>query len=367
MNPGTPITQAAEFAPKPSRKARNLKFIGIFLTICGIGLFAYLVYSVGIAEIAGNIGRFGILGFLVILSIYAVRVCLRAATWKLSVYEPYRLKMRDTIPAVMIGEAMSSTIPLGIVVSGTAKAVAVRRKVPLVVGLSSVATENLFYSFTTTVFLISGAFVFARWFAPDPNTVLLIDILIGLMIGTLVFLALLIIRQWHFASEFCEWLYRRGLLTSILDTGRVQVRLFENLIYGFYRRHPDRFIPIVLMEIAFHFLGIVEVWFILTRIAEPASHMVNAFLLESVSRLITIVFKLVPFLIGVDEAGAQFVGEAVGIGAAIAVTLAIIRKGRILFWSALGWLLIVNRGLGIRRIFHGRSSLGTHTNIGQDR
>jgi len=136
----------------------------------------------------------------------------------------------------------------------------------------------------------------------------------------------------------------------LLEDGRMQVRLFENLIYGFYRRHPKRFLPICLTETAFHVLGIVEVWFILTRIVVPAGQVLNAFLLESVSRLITIVFKLVPFVIGVDEAGAQFVGETVGLAAAIGVTLAIIRKGRILFWTAIGLLILVKRGLSLREI-----------------
>lgn len=327
----------------------SLKVLGLVLTLFGIGLFLYFIYSVGLSEIASNIGRFGVLGFAVILALYAVRILLRAAAWTLSVYEPYSLSLRETIPAVIIGEAMSSTIPLGILISGTAKAIAVRKKVPLVVGLSSIATENLFYSFTTSIFLISGAFVFARWFAPDAETALLIDVLIGMMIAGFIFLILLIVKQWHFASELCEWLYQKGILTNVLDHGRLQVRLFENLIYGFYRRHPKRFLPICLTEAAFHFLGVVEVWFILTRIAEPASHFVSAFLLESVSRLITIIFKLVPFLIGVDEAGAQFVAEAVGIGASIGITLAIIRKGRILFWTGIGWILIAKRGLFLRK------------------
>ena len=79
--------------------------------------------------------------------------------------------------------------------------------------------------------------------------------------------------------------------------------------------------------------------------------MVNAFLLESVSRLLSIMFKLVPFLVGVDEAGAQFVAETVGIGAGIGITLAIIRKGRVLFWSGMGLLLIAKRGIGLRHFY----------------
>ena len=254
--------------------------------------------------------------------------------------------MKDTVPAVIIGEAMSSMIPLGILISGTTKAVAVRKRVPLVVGLSSVATENLFYSFVTSVFLILGAFTFVRSFELDEGWVLTIDILIAVICAVVVLLVLLVVKQWHFASETCEWLYRKGIATGLLEHGRLQVRLFENFIYGFYRRYPKRFLPICLIEAAFHLLGIFEVWFILSRIA--SADLLSAFLLESVSRLITIVFKLIPFVIGVDEAGAQFVGETLALAAGIGVTLAVIRKGRILFWTAIGLLLIIKRGLSIR-------------------
>lgn len=336
--------------PRISAKhANRLKLIGAVLTTGGIGLFAYFVYTVGFHEILANVERFGFIGFAAILAIYFLRICVRAAAWRLSVYEPYNLSLRDTVPAVVIGEAMSSMIPLGILVSGTAKAVAVRKKIPLVVGLSSVATENLFYSFITSAFLVLGAYTFVRGFNLDEAWALTIDILIGVICLVILFLLVMIFRQWHFASETCEWLFQKGIATGILEHGRMEVRLFENLIYGFFRRYPKRFLSICLFEAVFHLLGVLEVWFVLTRISETPVF-VSAFLLESVSRLITIVFKLVPFLIGVDEAGAQFVAETVAVGASIGVTLAIIRKGRILFWTAIGLALIVKRGLSIREV-----------------
>lgn len=333
-----------------AKNTRRLKVLGTALTVGGVGLFAYFVYSVGLREIADNIENFGIFGFFVILAIYAVRILMRSLAWRLSVYEPYSLTLRDTVPAVIIGEAMSSMIPLGILISGTAKAVAVRKKLPLVVGLSSVATENLFYSFTTSLFLILGALTIVRSYTLDEGTTITIDVLIGAIVLVVIFLLLLIIRQWHFASETCEWMYQKGWFSHLLEHGRLQVRLFENLIYGFYRRYPRRFLPICLFETAFHVLGVIEVWFILSRLISSSGHFLNAFLLESVSRLITIVFKLIPFLVGVDEAGAQFIAETVAIGAGVGITLAIIRKGRILFWTAIGIVLIVRRGLTLREI-----------------
>ncbi len=352
MDPEQPAKE--KIVKEPRRRRRPLFIAAGLLTVAGLFLFSYFVYTVGVAEIAENVRRFGVVGFAVILGIYFTRICFRAAAWKLSTYEPYSLQMRDTIPAVIIGEVMSSMIPLGIVVSGTAKAVAVRRRVPLVVGLSSVATENLFYSITTSILLILGAFVFVRTFDMDPQWVVAIDVLIGLIIFGVIFIFLMVLRQWHFASETCEYLYNRGLLTKILEHGRLQVRLFENMVYGFYRQHPRRFLPICILEASFHLLGILEVWFIITRLADTGATLLNAFLLESVSRLISIIFKLIPFLIGVDEAGARFVAETVGIGIGIGVTLAIIRKGRMLFWVSVGILLIVKRGLKFSGLLSGK-------------
>jgi hypothetical protein len=56
--------------PRLSQKHTNrLTIIGIVLTVAGIGLFAYFVYSVGVGEIVNNISRFGIDGFGIILAL----------------------------------------------------------------------------------------------------------------------------------------------------------------------------------------------------------------------------------------------------------------------------------------------------------
>ena len=57
---------------------------------------------------------------------------------------------------------------------------------------------------------------------------------------------------------------------------------------------------------------------------------------------------------GVDEATAQFVAETFAMGAGVGVTLAIVRKGRILFWTAVGVALAVYRG--IHQVETGQSS-----------
>lgn len=336
--------------PQKKKHIKRLKIFGGALTVLGIALFAYFVYSVGLEEILAGIGRIGFDGFALILLLYFLRIACRATAWCLSVNEPYKLKFSDTLPAVIIGEALSSLIPLGILISGTTKAVAVRNRVPLVVGLSSVATENLFYSLVTGLFIVFGAFAFLRNFDLTDAWIITIDTLIFLVLLLMMFGFAAVIRQWHLISSLCNWLYNRHILRGILENGRGQVKLFEDLIFEFYRQYPFRFLPIFVIQIVFHALGVAEVLFILSRLSNAVPGLYSAFLLESMSRVITIVFKLVPFLIGVDEAGAQFVSETLALGAGIGVTLAIIRKGRILFWTAVGMILILRREISLMDI-----------------
>jgi hypothetical protein len=100
----------------------------------------------------------------------------------------------------------------------------------------------------------------------------------------------------------------------------------------------------------FHSLGIFEVWFIISRISEAIPAFSTAFFLESMSRLVTIVFKLIPFLVGVDEAGAEFIVETLAVGTGIGVTMAIVRKGRTIFYAGIGLILIIQRGLSFKEI-----------------
>ena len=77
-------------------------------------------------------------------------------------------------------------------------------------------------------------------------------------------------------------------------------------------------------------------WLILSVLSGGRTSLVDAFVLESTGRLITVVFKVVPFRIGVDEAGAALVASAIGVPVSHAVTLALVRKLRILVWNAVG-------------------------------
>jgi hypothetical protein len=343
-----------------SKKLNNLKILAVVLTLGGAALFIYFISQVGLSEIWEGIGRVGFGGFFLIFLIYATRLGLRSFAWSLSVEKPYELKFKDAFQAVIIGEAMSSMIPLGIVVSGTTKALAVRHKLPLVAGFSALAVENLFYSFITGLFITLGAVSLLLNF-DLPDFWYLISTSLIVIIGIVTVLGFtMVIRQWHFASAIARWFYRRGILRKWLEHGRDHIKTFENRIYSFYRQQPKLFLPIITMQMLFHLLGVLEVWLILSFIGEIVPTFFSAFLLESVSRVIIVIFKLVPFVLGVDEAAAQFITDTLKLGAGIGVTLAIVRKGVKISWAVFGILLLLRRGLSVAEIFSQHSKSVQH-------
>jgi hypothetical protein len=68
-----------------------------------------------------------------------------------------------------------------------------------------------------------------------------------------------------------------------------------------------------------------------------------ALVLETVSRAVTIMFKMLPMRLGVDEAGAAVFADRLGLGSATGITLALVRRMRLLCWSAVGIVFVLMR------------------------
>ena len=70
--------------------------------------------------------------------------------------------------------------------------------------------------------------------------------------------------------------------------------------------------------------------------AGTAPTLLGAFLLESINRFINVAFKFVPMRLGVDEAGSGILTQVLYGASALGVTLAVVRKARMLVWTGAG-------------------------------
>jgi hypothetical protein len=333
----------------PNSRAKQFTPLGIIFAVAGLLLFVYFVRKAGVREIWENIRQMGAMGFLLILLISAARPVVRCLAWTRCFEAPHSLRFRDAFNAYLIGDTMGNLVPLGIFVSEPTKAALVRERVPLVAGLSALAVENLFYSLSVMLFIFSGTAALLLSF-PLTKGLRITSFIILIGVLAIIPLGFFVIRkQWKFLSGALEILYGRGIGRRFLETRRARVRTIEDRIYGFYQRNSSRFLQIMLLEACFHVAGVAEVYVTLLFITDKPT-LLSAFVLESVNRVINVVFKFVPMRVGVDEAGSEWVTKGLKLEAASGTSLAIIRKARVIFWTAVGVALLVRRGLSVRDV-----------------
>src|SRR5215207_5789974 len=194
------------------KRSRSRRFapLGIIFGLVGLLLFAYFVNRAGVGEILSNIQRLGA-GFVLILAISSTRYIVRALAWTRCIEPPYRLPFRDAFAARLMGDALGNIIPfVSAAVSEPSKAVFVKDRVPLMVGLSALAVENIFYALSVALFIFSGTATLLLTFSL-PKALRYASI--GALATTVVIipLAYLIIRrQARFLSAALGFLEKRG-------------------------------------------------------------------------------------------------------------------------------------------------------------
>ncbi len=335
-----------EQTPTASTPRRFTPVSSIF-AVLGMLLFAYYVWRAGPRDIWQNMRQLGA-GFFVVLAISGVRPLVRAFAWTRCFEAPHQLRWRDALRAYFAGDALGNVMPFGIVVSEPTKAALVRDRVPFGAAVAGLAIENLFYSLSVALFILAGLISLLLSFPLPPKLrVVCLCVVAGVLFG-IVCGYVVIWRQWRFVSGALDFLYARRIARSWLEPRRVKIAAVEARIYGFYARHQARFLPILLLEACFHLAGVVENYVTLYFISPVRPTWLAAFVLESVNRVINVIFKFIPMRVGVDEAGTGLFTKALQLGTTSGVTLALIRKARVVVWTTVGVVLLVRQGLSLR-------------------
>ena len=334
--------------PTGSRIDRRVSLGGVAAAVLGVALFVYFVQRAGVGEIAAGIGRLGWL-FLVVVALAGLRLAARGMAWRSCLEGPHRLTPGRAFLAVVAGDTLGNLTPLSLLVGEPAKALFVQDREPVSRTLAALAVENLFYTLSAALVIAGGALALVlrlrtadTWWLAGVWLVAALIILISLVHAV-------IWRQVRVASGLFELVGRRGRVPRGVARWAERVRQAENRVYALYPREPSRLIRLACWELSFHALAILEIYIVLSLISDIAPTLLDAFVFESTNRFITALFKVVPMRIGVDEAGTAAFAELLAFGTTAGVTLAIVRKARMLVWMTAGVGLLVRRGLSVRR------------------
>lgn len=337
--------------------------VGAASMAAGLALLVWLVWTAGPREILNGFRQVG-WGLLAIVVIAGVRFAARAEAWRRCLEPPHTLRLPDAFTAVVSGDALGNATPFGPLVGEPAKVAFVRNRVPLGAAFTALAIENVFYTLSVAAMIAAGtialllrgtlesAYVADRLTAAgvDAQHVLLAaEIAIGAVLVMYVAAAWALWRKPALLSSGVALVARRWQ-SPRLRTRLDKLRRLEQDIYTFASRRRQAVGPLVATELLFHALGVLEVHLTLWLLLGTAPPLVTSFVLETVNRLITVVFKFVPMQVGVNEGGTVLATQILGLTAGVGLTLAIIRRARVLFWQLVGTALLVRHGLTTRRI-----------------
>jgi uncharacterized membrane protein YbhN (UPF0104 family) len=335
-------------------RTRSYRKWGLWWTFAGAALFAYLIYHTGVVVIYDNVRFFG-WNFSLLILITGARQFMRAFAWRYCFEPPDRnVGLVELFRIRLLGEAVSDLTFAGPVLGETAKVMAIGKRVSLTSSLSSVVIENLIFSLAVILFVLSGVLVMLSRVAL-PGSLQLAGLLtaMGLCLPLLV-AYIFVKRRWLIITNILRWFETHDLKWAFLARREERLKQFEGNVYGFYGKHPALSIGLTAVELASNLTNVIEAYLILGALTGSYSWTI-AYLIETVNRVINAAFALVPLQIGVDEGGTALALKGLGFDSGVGVSLAIIRKVRILFWVGIGLIIAAQFSLSMETF---RSGLG---------
>ena len=323
------------YASQPVSRGSRI-VVTTLLGVGGVALLIWQIRTIGVGEVGAGLASVG-WGFLLILVVSLLRFGTRAAAWITLLGEP--TSFGRGIAAVIAGDAIGNATSLGLLVSEPAKAMYLGNPGGPTRALAALAAENFFYAVSVAIYVILGTAAMLVAFDLDPDIVLAGRIA---LIAMAAFVALAAWLAWQQPSLVAGILTKvsAGRLAAVVD----RVRQFEQDAYGAVGRQRRRLGVVVLWETTFHLLSFAESWLTLWLLTNESLPLA-AFVLDTFNRISNVVFKPIPFQVGVDQWGSRILAQGMGHSGVEAVNLSIVRTGRKLFWMVVGFALIARRGL----------------------
>ncbi len=348
MQSDNPIIPDPEMEPqaalKKSTTNRNLLFsINGIAFLIGATILAVVIYRIGYRDLLDSVSNVG-WGILLIISLNLTRHMLRAATLYIAVAPEVRtFKYRSALAARFGGEAMTIFSFAGPFLGDATKAVLLKKNLTLTEGASAIIIDNILYYVTVILMVLSGIGLLLLTYGSHSSTetrVLIAIVSVALVIFTSISLA--IIFRVTPLTHLIDFFDRRGMAPGFVMRKRQNILNVENKVFRFYHNRRRDFFTIFGISLGVHAISVTEVFFALKFLGHQSA-VTNAFIIESLTKVINAAFSFIPGTIGVYEGGNGLILSTLGYTTTVGVALALVRRGAILFSTSIGLTILIYR------------------------
>lgn len=334
-----PVASAA------STSRRSFVWLQALAFLLGLGLLIFVINRVGVQPLFDALLRIG-LGFFVILGLSGARHFLRTISMRAAVPpEHRRITFRQAFAARLGGEAISFLTFTGPLLGEATKVALLRKRVPLTYGVTALVVDNLLYNLSVVFFVLTGAVVMLWWYPlPEEVNFVLVGIALIAALGIVV-VAIAAKRRVMLLTWIIDRLAQLRLSPKVILKRRDHIYHIESKVYDFYKHHPAAFFAMIVCNLAAHATSVIEVYLAL-RMLGFQPQWAQAYIIESLTKVINFVFSFVPGTIGVYEGGTEVIlQKGLGFTPAAGLALALVRKAAIVAWTTAGLLVLTWRTL----------------------
>ena len=331
--------------PTSTNSRRSFVWLQTLAFLLGLGLLIFVINRVGVQPLFDALLRVGF-GFFVILGLSGLRHFLRTIAMRAAVpAEHRRISFRHAFAARLGGEAISFLTFTGPLLGEATKVALLRKRVPLTYGVPALVVDNLLYNLSVVFFVLSGACVMlARY--PMPPSVYLVLLVIASVAALGILIAVIAAkRRVMLLTWIIDRLAQLRLSPKVILKRRHHIYNLESKVYDFYKHHPGAFFLMIVCNLLAHAASVVEVYLALKMLGfQP--QVAQAYIIESLTKVINFAFAFVPGTIGVYEGGTEVIlQKGLGFTPAAGLALALVRKAAIVSWTSIGLLVLTWRTL----------------------
>jgi putative ABC transport system permease protein len=336
---------AEEPVPTTSNSRRSFVWLQAFAFILGLGLLIYVINRVGVQPLFDALLRVGF-GFFVILGLSGLRHVLRTVSMRAAVPpEHRRISFRNAFAARLGGEAISFLTFTGPLLGEATKVALLRKRVPLTYGVPALVVDNLLYNLSVVFFVLSGAVVMLLRYPLPPGVYLVLITIAAVAASGILVAAIAAKRRVMLLTWLIDRLGELRLSPKVILKRRHHIYHLESKVYDFYKHHPGAFFLMIACNLLAHAASVLEVYLALKMLGfQP--QVAQAYIIESLTKVINFAFAFVPGTIGVYEGGTEVIlQKGLGFTPAAGLALALVRKAAIVVWTSIGLLVLTWRTL----------------------
>jgi glycosyltransferase 2 family protein len=298
----------------------------------GALLLAALIHSIGLAQLASDLRRFG-WGFGVVIALELVVDGNNTLAWRRTFSTAPPVGLAHLFWVRLAGTAVNQVTPTATIGGEVVKVMLLRPYVRTSEAAASIIAARMSYAIGQAALVLVGFATLLGRLENAPE--LAFAIVLGFALTVAGVFAFVVLQHRGFFTALVDVAARLGFGASVLERLRAGSGALDQRLAVLYRERPGAFAASVAWHFASQLVSLVQLFLVLVWLGTPTA-LATCLAIEAFALVIDSALFFVPARLGVQEGGRVLVFTTLGLSAATGLAVALILRLTQLALAGLG-------------------------------